>query len=230
MNGRPVTVIIVGAGTGSRFGGTVPKQYCLYGGRPLLFTTIECVRRSLPGARICLVLAAVWIDRWYEMCRDGDFSSPPVIAGGATRWQSVKNAVDMLEIRDGEIIMVHDAARPLLKTDVAARLYGAIEAGASGAIPVLPMTDSIRELTDDGKSAAVDRSRFVRVQTPQAFDGAKLRDAYTLPYNPMMTDDASVMEMAGHGVPVLVEGDECLLKVTRRADMNLLAVYGKENS
>lgn len=196
----------------------------------MLFTTIECVRRALPGVRICLVLSSVWIDRWYDMCRDGDFASPPVIAGGATRWQSVKNAVDTLEIREGEIIMVHDAARPLLKSGVATRLYGAVEAGSPGAVPVLPMTDSIRELTGDGKSTAVHRSRFVRVQTPQAFDGAKLRDAYSLPYVPTMTDDASVMEMAGHGVPVLVEGDECLLKVTCRADMELLAVYGMENS
>lgn len=227
MKTENITVIIVGAGTGSRFGASRPKQYCDFGGRPLLMTSVERVHEAMPGARIVLVLARDWVEAWNEMCIEHGFDSPEIVAGGATRWQSVRNAIDSLPADYSGVIMVHDAARPLLSKPVAERLISAIAAGASGAVPVLEMSDSIRRRLPDGASEAVDRSLFVRIQTPQAFDAAKLRHAYSLPYNSTMTDDASVMEAAGFGVPVLVAGDEVLMKVTSPGDMDILRIYHK---
>ncbi|HAB40867.1 MAG TPA: 2-C-methyl-D-erythritol 4-phosphate cytidylyltransferase [Porphyromonadaceae bacterium] len=227
MKTENITVIIVGAGTGSRFGASRPKQYCDYGGRPLLMTSVERVREALPGARIVLVLARDWVEAWSEMCTAHGFDSPDIVTGGASRWQSVRNAIDSLPADYRGIIMVHDAARPLLSPAVAGRLLSAIEAGASGAVPVLEMADSIRRRLPGGASEAVDRSLFVRIQTPQAFDAAKLRQAYSLPYNSTMTDDASVMEAAGFGAPALVAGDEVLMKVTSPGDMDILRIYHK---
>lgn len=227
MKTENITVIIVGAGTGSRFGASRPKQYCDYGGRPLLMTSVERVREALPGARIVLVLARDWVEAWNEMCMAHGFDSPEIVTGGATRWQSVRNAIDSLPADYSGVIMVHDAARPLLSRTVAERLLSAIESGASGAVPVLEMADSIRRRLPEGASEAVDRSLFVRIQTPQAFDAAKLRQAYSLPYNSTMTDDASVMEAAGFGAPALVAGDEALMKVTSPGDMDILRIYHK---
>ena len=229
MNCGDVTVIIVAGGCGSRFGASMPKQYCDYGGRPLLMTTIDRVRASLPEADVSLVLAADWRDEWLRMCDEAGFQSPAIVSGGATRWASVKNAVDALPGDYSGVIMVHDAARPLLSRDVAQRLLDAVRSGASGAVPVVAMDDSMRELSADGASTAVDRSRYVRVQTPQTFDGEKLRQAYSLPYRPEMTDDASVMEFAGFGAPALVEGDVRLMKVTRRDDLDILRFYDRES-
>lgn len=225
MKTENITVIIVGAGTGSRFGASRPKQYCDYGGRPLLMTSVERVREAMPGARIVLVLARDWVEAWKEMCMAYGFDSPEIVTGGATRWQSVRNAIDSLPADYSGVIMVHDAARPLLSRAVAERLLSAIEAGASGAVPVLEMSDSIRRRLPAGASEAVDRSLFVRIQTPQAFDAAKLRHAYSLPYSSTMTDDASVMEAAGFGAPALVVGDEALMKVTSPGDMDILRIY-----
>lgn len=228
MSSGAVTMIIVAGGSGSRFGASMPKQYCDYGGRPLLMTTIDRVRAALPEADICLVLAADWRDEWLRMCREAGFQSPVTVTGGATRWESVKNAIDILPEDYTGVVMVHDAARPLLSRDVARRLLEAVASGASGVVPVIPMDDSVRELGADGASAAVDRSRYMRVQTPQAFDGSKLRQAYSLPYRPEMTDDASVMEFAGFGSPSLVDGDVSLMKVTRRDDLDILRFYDRE--
>lgn len=225
MKTENITVIIVGAGTGSRFGASRPKQYCDFGGRPLLMTSVERVREAMPGARIVLVLARDWVEAWNEMCVEHGFDSPEIVTGGATRWQSVRNAIDSLPADYSGVIMVHDAARPLLSRAVSERLLSAIEAGASGAVPVLEMADSIRRRLSGGASEAVDRSLFVRIQTPQAFDAAKLREAYSLPYSRTMTDDASVMEAAGFGAPVLVAGDEALMKVTSPGDMDILRIY-----
>lgn len=221
-------MIIVAGGSGSRFGASMPKQYCDYGGRPLLMTTIDRVRAALPEADIRLALARDWRDEWLRMCREAGFQSPETVVGGATRWESVKNAVDSLDADYSGAIMVHDAARPLLSSDVARRLLDALNSGASGAVPVIAMDDSMRELDAGGVSAAVDRSRYVRVQTPQAFDGRKLRQAYSQPYRAEMTDDASVMEFAGFGAPALVEGDVSLMKVTRRDDLDILRFYDRE--
>lgn len=227
MKTENITVIIVGAGSGSRFGASRPKQYCDFGGRPLLMTSVERVREAMPGARIVLVLACDWVEAWKEMCVEHGFDSPEIVTGGATRWQSVRNAIDSLPADYSGVIMVHDAARPLLSRAVAERLLSAIAAGASGAVPVLEMSDSIRRRLHGGASEAVDRSLFVRIQTPQAFDAAKLRHAYSLPYSSTMTDDASVMEAAGFGFPVLVAGDEALMKVTSPGDMDILRIYHK---
>ena len=209
MKTENITVIIVGAGTGSRFGASRPKQYCDFGGRPLLMTSVERVREAMPGARVVLVLARDWVEAWKEMCVEHGFDSPEIVAGGTTRWRSVRNAIDSLPADYSGVIMVHDAARPLLSRAVSERLLSAI----------------IRRRLRGGASEAVDRSLFVRIQTPQAFDAAKLRHAYSLPYSSTMTDDASVTEAAGFGAPELVAGDEALMKVTSPGDMDILRIY-----
>lgn len=215
--------IIVAAGSGARFGSELPKQFCLLRGRPVLMTTVDNFRNACPDDKIVLVLSKDCVRLWHGLCREYGYPSPEIAYGGATRWNSVKNALESVD--DGvDIITVHDGARPLVSRDVIGKVVAAVESGACGAIPVVPVTDSLRIIDDDGVSEAVDRSVMRAVQTPQAFRAEILRKAYGRPYSPLYTDDASVVEDAGFTPLALVDGDVHNIKITHPADLDVAAV------
>lgn len=212
--------IIVAAGSGSRYGGNLPKQICDLCGRPMLMTTMERLDHAAPGARIIVVLSADMVDMWRDMCREHGFTlRHDIVIGGTTRAHSVKNAVATLDYDRVGWVSVHDAARPMVTRDMMARLLDALDDVHRGAIPAVAVTDSLRVLTPDGGSQAVDRSRFRAVQTPQLFDGRTLIEANRQEILPTFTDDASVVEAAGLGPLALVDGDPANIKVTNPGDM-----------
>lgn len=217
-------IIIAAAGFGSRYGNKLPKQYCLMQGRPVLMHTIEALRRALPDADLLLVISPEMQSLWAELCAEDGFQSPRLVMGGATRWESVRNAVRALEAADADTVMVHDGARPVVPADMCRRLLAAIEGGALAAVPVVEVTDSLRLLQGES-SRSVDRSRLRAVQTPQAFRASAIRGAYELPYSPAFTDDASVAEAAGLGAPALVEGSPFNIKITHPFDIEIAALY-----
>ena len=229
MLDRKIYAVIVAAGSGSRFGATIPKQFCTLCGRPVVMTAIERMYNSIPNVELRLVLSGSFIEQWQEMCKEYKFDSPQVVVGGSSRWESVKNAISSIPVADDvdAVVMVHDAARPLITQEVAMRLIAALESGYDGAVPCVPLVDSIRVLYSNGSSEAVDRAMYRAVQTPQAFMLNKLRQAYELPYSPLMTDDASVMEAFGLKNIALVEGDNSLMKITRPGDMEYIEYFLK---
>ena len=219
--------IIVAAGSGSRFGAMLPKQFCDLGGRPLLMTTIERMRIADPDADIILVLSGDMIEPWREMCRDHNFESPAhIVEGGASRAESVRNAITRIDYTTAGRIGVHDGARPVVTSDLINRLDSAIGDGAHGAIPAIAVTDSLRVMDPtDGSSSAVDRSVYRAVQTPQFFNGQLLIEAYDRCFTPAATDDASLMESAGFGDLRLVEGSPRNIKVTNPGDIEIATIY-----
>lgn len=220
-----VHVVIVAAGKGSRFGGELPKQFSLLGDRPVLMHTVIRIARTMPHAHIVMVLSKEYIDYWERMCELYGFVSPPVVAGGETRWESVKNAIESLNTKPDDIVMVHDGVRPMVHTEMVQRILAAM-ANSDAVIPYVSLTDSLRQLDADGESShAIDRTQLVAVQTPQAFRAEKILEAYKLPYNDSFTDDASVYEAAGFGVPTLVEGSATNIKITRPRDIDIAALY-----
>ena len=221
MKAQHIYNIIVAAGSGSRFGAALPKRYCLMNGRPVLMHTIENMRVALPDSHIVLVLNKDFVDYWAELCEQYSFVSPRVVVGGDSRWQSVKNAVDTIP-REAEVITVHDGARPIVDRMMVERLIAALD-GAPGAIPVVSVTDSLRRGNEQG-SAPVDRSQYKAVQTQQAFHADNLVAAYSLPFNPTFTDDASVMAALGNDV-ALVEGDTYNIKITNPLDIEIAQLY-----
>ena len=226
--GRKVYAVIVAAGSGSRFGANLPKQFCLLCGRPVVMTAIERMRQSIPNVELRLVLSDSFLTQWQQMCGEHGFESPQTVVGGSSRWESVKNALASIPATGSEdIVLVHDAARPLMTARVAERLIEALDAGFDGAVPAVPLVDSIREMQQDGSSVAVDRSKYRAVQTPQAFLLEDLRSAYELPFSPLMTDDASVMESCGRTNMALVEGENSLMKITRPGDMEYIEYFLK---
>ncbi|MBR3831527.1 MAG: 2-C-methyl-D-erythritol 4-phosphate cytidylyltransferase [Muribaculaceae bacterium] len=221
MNAQHIYNIIVAAGSGSRFGAALPKQYCLMNGRPVLMYTIENMRVALPDSHIVLVLNKDFVDYWAELCEQYSFESPCVVVGGDSRWQSVKNAIDTIP-DDAEVITVHDGARPIVDRMMVERLIAALN-DAPGAIPVVSVTDSLRQVNEQG-SVPVDRALYKAVQTPQVFQAEKLIEAYSLPFTPTFTDDASVMAAMGYEI-ALVEGDTYNIKITNPLDIEIAQLY-----
>ena len=233
MKKRKITAVIVAGGSGRRFGSDLPKQYCELEHRPVVMLTIERMREALNryscADNIILAIHPDCHELWESLCQRHGFQSPQITYGGATRWQTVRNSFEAIVDDFDGIILVHDAARPLLYADVVDRLVEAVESGAQGVVPGVAVSDSLRQTADDSDdpfgSRAVDRSRFRAVQTPQAFDADLLRRAYRMPYNDRMTDDASVMEFAGFDRIATVEGDPRTLKITNPADIATVAFY-----
>lgn len=223
-----IHVVIVAAGSGTRFGGDIPKQYQLLDGRPVVIRTIEAFRRVLPDSRIRLVISQSMEPLWGELAAEAGFESPRTVYGGATRFESVKNALEDIReagVEDGDIILVHDGARPLVTPAMVERVVE--ETRRSGAVvPVVPVTDSLRQVAADGSSRQVERSVIRAVQTPQGFDARLLLAAYDGGYRPEFTDDASVVE--AYGKPVaLVDGDPRNIKITNRGDLEIAEVLLK---
>ena len=211
--------IIVAGGSGTRFGAQMPKQFLELSGKPILMRTIEAFGEKRDGSfDVIVTLPADQMGLWRELCDSYAFAVPHhVVAGGETRWHSVKNALDSIgNVADDDVIAVHDGVRPLATPDLIDRVLDAARRDGA-AIPVVPLNDSVRQIVGDS-SHALDRSSLRAVQTPQAFDAHLLLEAYRQPYDPTFTDDASVVERAGHGV-TLVEGAPQNLKITRPMDL-----------
>ena len=217
---RTIAIIVAG-GSGTRFGAQVPKQFLELDGRPILMRTIEAFGENRDGSfDVIVTLPIDQMGLWRSLCERYDFSVPHrVVAGGETRWHSVKNALDCIDDPDGvDVIAVHDGVRPMASADLIARVLEAARRDGA-AIPVVMLNDSVRQVAGE-TSHALDRSSLRAVQTPQAFKARLLLDAYEHPYEPTFTDDASVVERAGHSV-TLVEGDPQNLKITRPMDLAL---------
>ena len=212
------TVLIVAAGSGSRMGGDMPKQYLPLKGRPVIVHTLEKFRQFDPQMKIVVVVAPAHQELWaqialsYEIARDVSLAP-----GGVSRFDSVKNGLDL--IHEKSLIGIHDAVRPLVGQDTLKRCYDAAERKGSG-IPVFDMDESVRMLKGQDSSLPVDRSRLKRVQTPQVFRSEQIKQAYQQDFNPDFTDDASVYETR-FGQLTLVEGNHENIKITTPMDMRL---------
>lgn len=209
--------IIVAGGSGTRFGSSIPKQFLPLCSRPVLMHTIE--RFTLcHGTEVVLVLPAQQQAYWRELCQKHGFTAPhSVVTGGDSRFQSVKNALLSVNFSCGDIVAVHDGVRPLVSAQLITKVYETAER-CGAAIPVTPVTDSIRQINADGASTALARASLRAVQTPQAFDALALLKAYDVPFEPFFTDDASVFEHAG-GKVALVEGENTNIKITHPIDI-----------
>jgi 2-C-methyl-D-erythritol 4-phosphate cytidylyltransferase len=205
--------IIVAAGSGSRFGADRPKQFCLLQNCMVLHHAIKRIKAATPGSHTVVVMSRDWADAV-------DSLGCTVAIGGATRWHSVKNALDATADVAADVITVHDGARPLPSAAMIERVIAACSQH-HGAIPVIPVTDSLRRV--DGSPA--NRADFRAVQTPQAFCADLLRRAYDVEYRPEFTDDASVMTAAGYTDIALVDGDPMNLKITLPMDIEIANVY-----
>lgn len=207
--------IIVAGGTGSRMGGNLPKQFLLLKDRPVLYYSLKAFLDAYEDLKIILVLPAAFTDIGEEII-DAYFDRERIkmAVGGDTRFQSVKNGLRLVE--EESIIFVHDAVRCLASAALIRRCYElAMETGT--AVPVIPSTDSVRILNEEG-NAMVDRNKVMLVQTPQTFHSKILLPAFDIDYKDKFTDEATVVEAYGLRVS-LAEGEETNIKITRPIDL-----------
>ncbi len=217
-------VIIVASGKGERMGTDIPKQFIPVGGLPILMHTIKIFSEADEGASIIVVLPKSSINYWDELCKQYHFRKPYQITFGAgTRFHSVKNGLDLIPDGLEGVVAVHDGVRPFVPREVITRCFEA--AAIEGAVvPVVPVVETMRQLSSDESSTIVNRKNYRLVQTPQAFRISILKQAYCLPYSPVFTDDASVVEALGYNVR-LVSGDRNNIKITTPSDLAFAEFY-----
>lgn len=210
--------IIVAGGEGRRMGAPVPKQFLEIGGRPILRHTAERFLEYNPEINVIFVLPSDWKKYWTDYCGNNYFIERfTMSSGGITRFHSVKNALE--KVPDNALVAVHDGVRPFVSKELIAKLFELADKEGA-AVPAIPLTDSIREVSQEGGSRAADRERFVCVQTPQVFRSEILKAAYGLPFSRSFTDDASVVEARG-GKISLCPGDRENIKVTTPFDLKV---------
>ena len=217
MSFREVYAIFVAGGSGTRMGGDVPKQFLDLCGVPVLQRSIERFLEAEPSAHVIVVLPERLVQTWREMCVEHAVSfTQTVVKGGMTRFHSVQSA--LAKVPDGVIVSVHDGVRPLVTPKLVRGMLDAMANGSRALVPALPVTDTLRCL--DPGAVLPPRSSLVAVQTPQIFLSEDLKRAYSQPYDPTFTDDASVVERLG--IPIeIFPGDKNNIKLTTPEDFTL---------
>ena len=204
-----VWAIVVAAGSGARFGRA--KQYAPLAGRSVLSWSVAAARTAWAGV---VVVVPAGDELAAEVVA---VEADVVVVGGATRSDSVRSGLGAVP-PDAEVIVVHDAARPLASPELFKAVIDAVRAGADAASCALPVTDTIKRVAGGRVAGTVERAGLVAVQTPQGFAAARLRAAHA--GAPQATDDAALVEACGGNV-VIVPGDRRNLKLTDRADLAL---------
>jgi 2-C-methyl-D-erythritol 4-phosphate cytidylyltransferase len=210
--------VIVAGGSGTRMNTTLPKQFLLLNGKPVLYYTLNTFLKAYKDLQIILVLPEEYIAAGQEIIDAFfDYRRIQITVGGRTRFHSVQNGLHL--ITEESIVFVHDAVRCLLSIELIHRCYeAAIEHGT--AIPVVDSRDSVRLLKENDTNQAIDRSMIKLVQTPQTFHSKILLPAYKIDFKDKFTDEATVVEAFGLKIH-LVEGEENNIKITRPLDLIL---------
>jgi 2-C-methyl-D-erythritol 4-phosphate cytidylyltransferase len=208
--------IVAAAGSGLRLGADQPKALVPLAGRPLVCWAVDALRAG--GVTEVVVVVPAAQREAFTAVLPSDIR---LVDGGATRTASVRAGLAATGER-ADVVLVHDAARPLTPPDVVARVLAALAGGARAVVPVLPVVDTTVVVDEDGRvTDAVSRARLRRVQTPQGFDRATLVAAYAALGDAVdLTDDAAVVRAAGIAVAT-VDGDERAAKVTVAHDLAL---------
>ncbi len=209
--------VLVAAGRGQRLGGDRPKAFAPLGGRVLLAESLERLEASEWIDAIVVVVPEEWEEPAILLAEElGAGKVNSAVAGGASRADSVRAGV--AEVPDDVlIVLVHDAARPLLDDAVIGRVLGGLAEDWDGVVAGLPLADTVKRVDAHGRVAeTVDRTGLYAIQTPQAFAAATLRDA--LLRGGDASDCAGLVEQAGGRVRV-VEGDPRLVKITTASDL-----------
>jgi len=217
-----VWAVLVAAGRGERLGEGRPKAFVRLGELPLLAEPLRRLDESSWIDAVVVVAPPEWEEPAILLAEEvGASKVVACVTGGDSRSASVRAGV--AEVPDDvTVILVHDAARPLLPDEVIGRLIGALGEGYDGAVPVLPMNDTVKRVRDGVVDETLVRDDLVTVQTPQAFAAPALRAA--LAAGAEGSDCASLVEANGGRIRT-VEGDERLLKVTTRADLERVASW-----
>ncbi|MBX2964021.1 MAG: 2-C-methyl-D-erythritol 4-phosphate cytidylyltransferase [Cyclobacteriaceae bacterium] len=214
MNNNEYALIVAG-GKGTRIKSKVPKQFLDINGVPILMQTINAFYEYAADIKVVVVLPEDDFPLWEELCLLHKYQKPIILQkGGETRFQSVKNGLEMVE-GDG-LVAIHDGVRPLISKDIIGASFR-LAAVHGSAVAAVRLKESIR-ITDQDTTKAMDRSKFRLIQTPQTFKIDLIKKAYQIKEDSSLTDDASVAERSGHLIS-LFEGSYENIKITTAEDL-----------
>jgi 2-C-methyl-D-erythritol 4-phosphate cytidylyltransferase len=218
--------IIVAGGQGLRFGGNIPKQFLIFKELPLLMHSINAFNSYDSQCKILVCLPDEHLIFWKNLCVKYNFHiKHKIIAGGETRFHSVKNGLEAIASSEG-LVAIHDGVRPLISVELISNLFK-MAAENDSAIPCIPLIDSIRKIDNEG-SSVIDRTTLRAIQTPQCFHLEKFKKAYQQTYKNEFTDDASVFESAGNKIH-LAEGEKKNIKITTKDDLLIAECLKRSN-
>lgn len=218
--------IIVAGGKGTRMNSALPKQFLPLLDKPVIFHTLEVFFDYSKDINLILVLPEDDIPTWETLVHKYQFAiQVSVVAGGASRFQSVKNGLTHIGEEQG-LVAIHDGVRPLVSKDIIGASFR-LAAVHQSAIASVRLKESIR-VVDQDTTKAMDRSKFRMMQTPQTFDLALIKKAYNIKEEDNLTDDASVLEQAGHKIS-LFEGSYSNLKITTPEDLIIAEAILKDS-
>ena len=218
-----VWAVLAAAGSGDRLGADRPKAFARLGDEPLLAQSLKRLDDSEWVDFIVVAAPPGWEEPAILLAEElGCSKVSACVTGGATRGESVARALAEVP-EDAAVVLVHDAARPLVSDDVIERVLTALNEGWDGALPALRLADTIKRVDDEGRIVeTLNRDELRAVQTPQAFVASVLRDAYAKGDMAVATDCSSLVEARGGRLKV-VEGDPKLIKITDAADLGRIA-------
>lgn len=213
------TVIITAGGMGTRIVASLPKQFLLLKGQPILMHTLAVFYSLDSEMQLIITLPIDWMDYWKSLLAEYKCEIPhELVVGGETRFASIQNA--LLYVR-GDEVGVHDGVRPFVSHDTISRCFNALTK-SDAVVPCLPVKDSIRKTTSNG-SIAIDRSDLRVVHTPQCFSSTLLKASYNTTFSSLFTDDASVVEAYGSSI-LMVDSNEENIKITSSIDLDIAAL------
>lgn len=228
LQGMSVVALVVAAGSGTRFGGPIPKPLADLDGRPVVAVAVAALAAG--GCTAATVLIAPEAHAAFDVALADAPIPVTLVAGGRSRQESVFRGLQSLAARPPEVVLIHDAVRPLVPAAMTERVVAAVRAGGVAVTPALPVVDSLRQVLVGGGNTAVDRSPLRRIQTPQGFDFATVWAAHQRAADQgwEAIDDVSVCEAAGHPV-TLVDGAASAVKLTHPADLELVRALVRLN-
>ena len=221
--------LIVAAGSGTRFGSKIPKQYLEIGGKPLLIHTLEKFEACAAIDEIILILAADEIENFKPTLAEFNFKkSIKIIAGGSTRAESVRNGLNAIDNENCEIVAVHDGARPLVSiAEIAETIEKARETGA--VCLAAKVTDTIKRVANGKIVGTIDRESLRRALTPQVFRFDVLQAAFAPEnFDAAATDECFLVEKLGCEI-AFVDGSAKNIKITTREDFAVAEILLKTN-
>ncbi len=216
--------LIPAAGTGSRMGVDVPKQYLDIAGHPMIYYAVRAMVASPLVAAVYVVLAAD--DAWwsgYDWCEFGD-KLHVLRCGGATRAESVSNGLAAMTAGVQDWVLVHDAARPCLTSALIARLIESVGDTEIGGLLAIPVADTLKRASGAHVAQTESRDGLWQAQTPQMFRHGLLQQALNTHSDFVPTDEASAVEALGYA-PLLVAADSSNFKVTYPNDLRMARLY-----
>ncbi|MBI3676165.1 MAG: bifunctional 2-C-methyl-D-erythritol 4-phosphate cytidylyltransferase/2-C-methyl-D-erythritol 2,4-cyclodiphosphate synthase [Proteobacteria bacterium] len=211
-----IAALIVAAGRGERMGGSVPKQYRELMGKSVLRRAVEVFTSRSDIAVSQVVIASSDRELYAEAVKG--LKVLPALGGGGTRQHSVMHGLEALSAHKPDFVLIHDAARPLTSQSLVDRVVAALESGADAAIPLLPVSDTLKRNASLGRWETISRENTWRAQTPQGFRFNAIWQAHREYNGRVVTDDMALAELAGLTITP-VDGEETNMKITSPSDL-----------